>query len=189
MGCVPSLHCPWLVCQGFLSPAHIVPARSHRSGGNFHWQPPSYVMPELPRAGTICTGKTWRTAWGQLLCLHMLGMSSRGKGAVPTLSLIRVATPWEDTKGNMMGGVGIAWGSLPGPAAFLCLIYLASVPKDQVLSDKTAWDPPQKCLHLSWGKDRWDLWLSWAQAKLCWNCQCREMWTCGSGRLRCCHWD
>lgn len=189
MGCVPSRCCPWLVCPGFLSPANVVPAHSHQSGRDFRPQPPSYVMPKLPRADSLFTGKTWGTAWGPQLCLHCWVWAAVERGPMPTSSLIRSAAPWEGAGGNMAGGVGVVWGSLPGSAASSCLAYLELVPQDWVLADKTARDSPQKGPRLSWGKDRWDLWLSWAQAKLCSNCQCREMWTCGSGKLRCCHWD
>lgn len=68
---------------------------------------------------------------------------------MPTSPLIRGAAPWEDTGGNVVGGVGVAWGSLPGPAASSCLVYLELVSQDGVLADKTAQDPPQKGSRLS----------------------------------------
>lgn len=47
---------------------------------------------------------------------------------MPTLSLIRVAAPWEGTGGNMVGAVCVVWGSVPGSAASSCLVYLELVP-------------------------------------------------------------
>lgn len=124
-------------------------------------------------------------------CVYTAGCEQLWEGArcQPCLSSVVLLHGREDTSGNTEGGVGIAWGSLPGPPASSHLVYLESVSQDRVLVYKTARDPPQKGPRLSWGKDRWDLWLSRAQAKLCSNCQRGETWTCGSGKLRCCHWD
>lgn len=49
---------------------------------------------------------------------------------MPALSLMPVATPWEGTSGSMVGGIRIVWGFMPGPSAFLCLVYLELVPQD-----------------------------------------------------------
>jgi len=68
---------------------------------------------------------------------------------MPALSLIRVAAASEGTGGNVEGGAGAAWGSLPGSAASSCLVYLELAPQDRVLADRTARDPPQKGSRLS----------------------------------------
>lgn len=171
MGCVSSLHCPSCMCLGFLSPACAVPIYLCHSGRDFHWQPLSYVMPKLPQPHGLFTGKAWGTAWGTQLCLNCWVWAAMEGGldlssTLPLYGRALLQTWW------------VVWAKCmaPCPAQLPpCVIYPELVPQDWVLADKTAWNPPKKGPCLSWGKDTWNLWLSWAQAELCLNCQCREM--------------